>query len=310
MSEKQLYNPDNNPEYNNRRFGPGERFSFERTEENGLDILIKRGSSSELYENLDRELLWSEFMAYIGTNFPEAKLRSPEILGLSRDRTELKMEYISSPLLAAENGLGSLDGDRFSRFVQSLEIFDQAGGQWQPRTHRDDSNDHTPYDQVDKSWGEWYRHTGISGLVTPEMDFEARRLVDEYKQYLTPRLQHGDYFPWQIFDDNGEWITFDAEHASETKPRYYDLAYIYARTFVLARDPDTARRLLAEFLPQHPESEEDFFKAFLPVLMSRSMGMFLDTYFATKRGQFGYKDYAKDLYDRCLQRSLPALLSR
>jgi len=310
MTEKILYNPGNDPEYNNHRFGPGERFSFERVEEDGLGILIKRGRNPELYENLDRELLWGEFMAYIGANFPEAKLRSPEILSLSRDKTELKMEYISAPLLTAENALSSLDDAQFSRFVQSLEIFDQVGGQWQPRTHRDDSNDHTPYDQVDKSWGEWYKYTRISGLVTLEMDVKARQLVDDYKEHLTPRLQHGDYAPWQIFDDNGEWITFDAEHASETKPRYYDLAYIYARTFVLARDPDTAMRLLIEFLPQHQESEDDFFKAFLPVLMSRSMGMFLDTYFAAKRGEFGRKDYAKDLYNRCLQRSLPALLSQ
>ena len=310
MIEQKSYNPEKDPRYNSRRFGPGERFQFEHSVIDETDILIKKGKKPELFENLDRELLWAEFMESVDAQYPDAHLRSPRIIDIDQDRTEIIMESVNAPLLIAEHQLGSLDPDRFSRFVKTFEIFDQVGDKWKSECPRDDSNEHTPYNQLDKSWSEWYKYTRIAGLVNPKIDADARQLVVDYTQYVTPRMQHGDYKPCHIFEDGDEWIVFDAEHASETKPRYYDLAYMYARTFVLARDPDTAKRLLSEFVEQHHESKEDFFNAFLPILMSRSMGMFLDVFIAATRLNFGYKTYVDDLYKHCMQRNLQALISR
>ena len=297
----------NNHNYNEKRFLPSDRFVFSRVSVNSKEGIEKKASMPEMYENLEHELLWSDFMHYVTKSYPEAHLRAPDIYDIKEDK--IVFEYIDSPLLCGANQTSTLNDSQFNRFVSTLVLFDKAGENWRSAKVMSDEHEHTPYNIVDKSWSEWLAYTKPAGLVTGGMEAEARQLVADYRGYIKPRMQHGDYKPWQIFDQGTDWVVFDGEHSSQTKPRYYDLAYVYARTFVIAQDDVNAKRLLGEFIRQHNNTDDNFFEAFLPVLMSRSMGMFLDAYMDIAKGGADYTASAYDLFDRCIKRDLSLLLT-
>ncbi len=303
MIDRQI--PAHEPSYNEKRFLSNDRFRFSRVEINGKDCFLKQATMPEMHENIEHELLWSEFMNDVESQFPEARLRAPKIYDFQDD--SITFEYIDAPLLCNPNDIRSLYDADFHKFVNTFVIFDQVGNEWTSKLSVNDTHEHTPYHQVDKSWNEWLAYTKLTGLVNDHMENQARQLVRDYGKFITPRIQHGDYKPWQIFDKDGEWIIFDGEHSSEQKPRYYDLAYMYARTFAIARDADNAARMLREFISQHNEDEDNFFNAFIPVLTSRSMGMFLDALIDNKKHGLDYTTDAQELFDRCMKRDLSAL---
>ncbi len=297
---------NNNPGYNEKRFLSDNRFSFNRVTLKGIECIEKQANFPELRENLNHEILWSKFMGDLSNRFPEIKLRAPKIYDIQSNK--IVFEYINAPLLCEVESLKSLNDADFKRFVQTFEIFDMAGDGWKCDLLINDFNEHTPYNNLDKSWDEWFKYVMPAGLINDQMANEARRLVRDYEKFVTPRMQHGDYKLWQIFDNDGEWIVFDGEHSSQVKPRYYDLAYMYARTFVIGQDEKNARRLLNEFLLIHDRPKDDFFNAFTPVLMSRSMGMFLDAFVDIKKGNRNYVKDANRLFEICTNRSLESLV--
>jgi hypothetical protein len=173
------------------------------------------------------------------------------------------------------------------------------------------------FDYFDKSWNEWLKVGNLyeDGHLTEEVVEKARQLVNDYSPFVTPRLQHGDFVPWHLFSyhdgDADSWISFDGEHASLMKPRFYDLAYSYSRLFTRSDDKELAAQLLHEFVAlgvtNGEFTHEEFHQAFVPVLMSRSIGMFLDAHFDEQKGE-DYTAEAKDLFERCQARSLEALI--
>lgn len=270
-------------------------------------------------EYLNREAAWASFALHVGENYPELA-----ITGLVSLRTDLRADggvqrliypYIDAPFLTEPQvSIPLRNPQTLSRYVKILKVFDTAAQDWQSKGTIDSVDEHTPFDQVDKSWDEWLRSGELyeKGYLTPEMVAKARQVVEDHKLFMTARFQHGDFVPWHIFNDSsGKWISFDGEHASTQKPRFYDLAYSYSRLFTVSRDSNLAARMLGGFIVMGEENQEftrdEFFASFLPVLMSRSMGMFLDAANDSEKGN-DYLIQANDLFNRCQTRNLGELL--
>lgn len=269
---------------------------------------------------LAREAMWADFATAAGRQNPDLHftglspvyVESREGGGIQR----VVYPYIDAKFVAEPGEGDSLhDLAVLSRYAQTLVTLDAFGANWQPEQPVDMSDEHTPYNHVNKAWDEWLSMAPLyeEGYLTPGMIAQAKQIVDDYSKHISPRFQHGDFVPWHLFSVEQEgqeplWISFDGEHAGTLKPRLYDLAYSYSRLFTRARDSVTASRLLGEFIARSNNgSVDEFYEAFLPVLMTRSIGMFLDAYNDGQRG-VDYLSEAKDLYERCVSQDPQALL--
>jgi hypothetical protein len=279
----------------------------------------EQSSDDKWAKYLEREAIWAEFAVAVGANNPDLNItglaplyqENYEAGGVKR----LVYPFVDAPFLA-EPGVSKLFRDPWvmSRYIKILRAFDSEAEDWQPAVSMAERDEHTPFNSVDKRWDEWLEKGQLleQGLVTTSMVTEARRIVQEHQPYVTPRFQHGDFVPWHLFaEHSGRWISFDGEHASLEKPRYYDLAYSYSRLSTRSRDTDSAARMLGGFIVLGEQegdfTRDEFYKAFLPVLMSRSMGMFLDAANDRKKGD-DYVAEANELFARCQSRDLQALL--
>lgn len=279
----------------------------------------EQSSDDKWAKYLEREATWAEFAVAVGANNPTLNItglaplyqENHEAGGVKR----LVYPFVNAPFLA-EPGVSKPFRDSWvlSRYIKTLRAFDVGAEDWQPTVPMSERDEHTPFSAVDKSWDEWLEKGRLreQGLMISEMVSEARRIVRDYQTYVTPRFQHGDFVPWHLFaEHSGRWISFDGEHASVEKPRYYDLAYSYSRLCTRSRDTGSAARLLGGFIvlgeQQGDFTRDEFYKAFLPVLMSRSIGMFLDAANDRKKGD-DYVAEANELFGRCQSRDLQALL--
>jgi hypothetical protein len=112
-----------------------------------------------------------------------------------------------------------------------------------------------------------------------KQDLES--VYDNYvakKSGIELRYQHADFLPWHIFDVNGTWYIYDAEHAGAHKFRFRDLAHSYSRLATIGRRPDLAKQLLSSFLEKSKLSETELASKLMPVIIQRSMGSVMDAF--------------------------------
>ena len=142
--------------------------------------------------------------------------------------------------------------------------------------------------------------------MTAEKLEQARLVIHDYRKYLTPHFQHGDFVPWHILIDanQDQWL-IDGEHASVQKPRYYDLAYMCSRIFTRLHSPEHAAKLLKVFMQESEMSAEALYPALLPIMTSRAIGMHFDALNDLRHDD--YQAEAQDLLERCISRD-PARL--
>ncbi len=313
---------------NERKFTPESRYRYAvLVAEDGTKYFSKQlagleqGKDDKWAKYLERESAWADFAVAVGQLHPRLQFTGLQPVFIEKyDRGGVKRvvyPYVDADFVSEPRDSSPFrDPTIVARYASLLKTLDTAAGNWNAVIDNDD--EHTPYDNVDKRWDEWV-HVGElveRGYVTREMISDARKLVTDYAAFITPRFQHGDFVPWHVFSNDSDqyspqWISFDGEHASMRKPRYYDLAYTYSRLFTKSRDRESAAHILGEFMRQGVAQGEftsqDFYAGFLPVLMSRSVGMFLDARFDDDKGD-EYFDEAKDLYERCISRDMRSLL--
>lgn len=269
----------------------------------GKKVFSKKANQKEMAPLLQNELLWHDFMQQVASTFPELRLRSPRIIEEKND--EIIFEHVEAPFVSSPDDRIIHDHD-IERLASTLIALDRVAGGWSSAHAVDDADNNLPYDNLSLSWEDWYKETKPAGLVTDDMMRQAKSVLAQHAAHVTPRLQHGDFTPWHIFNQDGEWIIYDGEHASQMKPRFFDLAYLYSRVFTRQKNAPAAGQILQSFVEKVDMSKEDFMKAFLPLLVSRSLGMFLDA--LHDREKVDYTAEAKKLFSLCVADDITLLL--
>lgn len=256
--------------------GRNDRFRYELRERDGVEIFVKTACMSELQQNLEREILWSNFVNFVQDRHPEARVHGVDIIGFD-SAGGLEMRYIDAPLVAAPNDLQSWV-DNMDRYAHMLYLFD-AAAQAKPDVGQEPAG--SALNGIDDIKSTWRRWLGEHFDAIEQLD-EAYAFVGKALPSLEMQLQHGDLTPWQIFDRHGEWVVYDGEKAGTHLPRYNDLAYGFGRLYTRLQSPDAARQLLGAFVHHATIDQDEFMHAFLPVLTFRAVGMIGDAYLDTK----------------------------
>jgi hypothetical protein len=74
---------------------------------------------------------------------------------------------------------------------------------------------------------------------------------------------------------------------------------MYSRIFTLLHSPDHAAQLLREFIQNSKEPSDKIYRALLPIMTSRAIGMHFDAINDLRDGK-DYRHAAQDLLARCL----------
>lgn len=266
-------------------------------------VFRKTISNPEIAHLIQGEKLWHDFMQHMQQIRPDLQVRSPGIIDY-RPNNSIDFEYIEAPFLAKRDNHNGLV-HHTEKLADIMVAIDTVAASWTPTVTIDPEKERAPYFQIDRRWDAWLERPLQQGLITQPQIEEARHQVRRLEHLLQPRLQHGDFTPWHIFVKGDEWIIYDAEHASPLKPRFYDLAYCYTRVFTLLDDKEAAFRIVQAVSAKIDMEQDDFLQCFLPVVTSRSIGMFVDA--LNDREEIDYTEAAQELYHRCMDGSWQAM---
>jgi len=155
---------------------------------------------------------------------------------------------------------------------------------------------------------EWSLVSLKKGLISQDELRAMITLVEEQKDGLEYRLQHGDFVPWHMHDLGFPFFGLvDSEHGGVNQPQYYDLAYFYHRLYTKLWQPQLARDFLSLYLKNSNVDEEEFLKKFSPVIVQRTIGGFWDySKNSEEKSEFGLH---RDLLRRVLSKDLSKLIN-
>jgi hypothetical protein len=141
------------------------------------------------------------------------------------------------------------------------------------------------------------KENGVPPLGKAAMDC-TKAILGKHARYIQRSLQHGDFAPWHFFAKDSQLVLTDAEHAG-IRMRYRDLAFLYMRLWTRANSPASAKSLLGEFLGKNNESEQIFFRQFLPVVLLMALAGYHDSYIDWV--EHDYKRSSRELLSLCLE---------
>jgi hypothetical protein len=109
-------------------------------------------------------------------------------------------------------------------------------------------------------------------------EFDLKNIREELKnieQTFEPALNHCDFVPWHIMDGK-PLVLFDAEHASNFNPKYYDVAYFFHRLYTMSKGQEAAKIYINIFRNNLGDKKNNFDVAIRPILAARIIGGFWD----------------------------------
>lgn len=280
--------------------GKNDRFTYAKIRQGEQWQFLKKAAVAELEPNLQREVLWADFVNYVSQHEPNAHIRSPRIIGFDDDGG-LLMEYIDAPQVADPSD-GKAWKANIDRYAGMLSYLDKYALNYMVHWP---SNEMATIDNIDRTWNRWFGENYESSLPILE---KAHAIIVNDEAPLTYCVQHGDLTPWQMFEQGGEWIIYDGEKAGNHLPRYNDLAYGYGRLFTRLKDSETAAQLLEKFIAYSNVERDEFFRQFLPVMTFRATGMLADAY--NDRERENYIEQANDLLALCFMGELNNFLPK
>jgi hypothetical protein len=119
--------------------------------------------------------------------------------------------------------------------------------------------------------GEWYERTKEYRL---EKVFNE---VENLRETYRPAVNHGDFVPWHMIQENDKFILVDAEHASGLTARYLDIVYLYHRLYTCVDNPYLAKKYLNKIRDNLPKTKRTGFeKSIRPIMAVRIIGGFQD----------------------------------
>lgn len=280
---------------NQQKICSSDRYTYAKAIVNGKLFFYKKALTEKVGDLFDHELAWSSFLNKIQAKHPELNVRGLRIYAI-KPKQAILTEYITAPFLADHQTVNQLN-NYLDRYVAVLAAIDASGQNYLPAEPNLITS--TPYDQIDKSI---LRYVQSGDLVTKHLISEAelQQALDLVYQAppLTPCMQHGDFVPWHIFVPGKTWIIYDAEHASPFLPRFYDLAYSYARIATMGKNLPLANDILNRFVIKIHKDRNIFFAHFLPIVLVRSVGAILDA--ENDKQGIDYRAEAQQLFHRCL----------
>jgi len=155
------------------------------------------------------------------------------------------------------------------------------------------------------SWLEQAIHRG--DISTADVQ-AGKDLVKRSWAQVEPSFQHGDFVPWHMFElGNGQTGIIDAEHASSSRPRFYDLAYLYTRLYTRSELNHEPRVILNQVVDGLKIQPDVLHPKLLPVMILRTFGMFFDAIADEKPGD-SYMIRAQELLRMCLRDDISEFL--
>lgn len=273
--------------------GKNDRFEYAKVRKGNQWFFLKTARSKEFSPNIQREIVWVEFMNRVEAFYPNLHLFGPRIerrLGLDG----LVFAYVDAPVVA-EPGELEVWQRILPRYAEMLVMFDNIALNWKSENLPDEPS---RSERVYSIWQEWL---GDNIDRYPRLK-EAKKRLESVHFILTKCLQHGDLTPWQIFDTPQGWVVYDGETCGTDLFRYTDLAYGYARLYAMLGSPVVARELLKLFLEMHQVDHDVFMKNFLPVLLHRAIGCMADAY--NDQITHDYVEYAEELVTACIDKDV------
>lgn len=249
--------------------GKNDRFEYAKVRKGNAWFFLKTARTKAFIPNIQREIVWVEFMNRIEAFYPDSHLFGPKIerrIGLDG----LVFTYIDAPVVGEPGELEAWQRI-LPRYAEMLALFDTIAVNWKSENLPDEPS---RSDHVYQLWQKWL---GDNIERYPRLP-EAKKRLESVHFLLTKCLQHGDLTPWQIFDTGSAWIVYDGEKCGTDLFRYTDLAYGYARLYTTLGSPIAARELLRQFIEKRGIDQESFMKEFLPVLLHRAVGSLADAY--------------------------------
>lgn len=276
--------------------GRNDRFSYAKVREGGAYFFVKHAETADARQSIVYELDWEEFMVHVAAVTVGRYQPIGEIEQV--DATTIKMPFVELPHLASGEAVGETWRRELGRYADMLAALDAAAEGWTGAHIREQPR----AEHFETVWRGWL---GDNKDRVARYD-EAVMLVKEALPYLETRMQHGDLKPDQIFIEDDTWVIYDGEKSGTDLLRYNDLAYAYGRLATTYHDRDAARQLLHEFIVRSGFDVQVFGRAFIPVMTSRTIGMYADAFRDEVTNQ--YIEEAKMLLDDCLENSLERLL--
>ena len=276
--------------------GKNNRFEYAKVRKGNKWFFLKTARSKEFAPNIQREVVWVEFMNRVEAFYPDMHLFGPQIerrIGLDG----LVFSFVDAPVVAEPGELETWQRI-LPRYADMLVTFDSIALNWKSEDLPDEPS---RSEHVYTIWQQWL---GDNIDRYPRLK-EAKKRLESVHFILTKCLQHGDLTPWQIFDTPQGWVIYDGEKCGTDLFRYTDLAYGYARLYTLHGSPVAARELLKLFLEKHDVSHDEFMKNFLPVLLHRAIGCMADAY--NDQITHDYVDSAEELVTACIDKDLTAI---
>ena len=281
-------------------------FVYKLSKEKNSYLLKIAGNGFE--RDLSNEVWWNNTLNRLVEANPNMKVRAPHI------ETYGKNFYIgeffkAKPLIVDGFKFDKTDIDPWvSQIARVLIDFDQMA--LQPGLSQSPEYENTnsaPYSNLESKVDQWMEIPLKNGQIDEKAILTAKQLIEKYSPYVLPRLQHGDFVPWHMYD-LGEGIIgiIDGEHASLIKPRLYDLAYIYSRLVTRMKSFEIARKLLNAVFDGLKEDSDAMEKAWLPVITIRSLGMINDAEADLEKTD--YREFAKMLLDMCFKEKMSVFM--
>lgn len=273
------------------------RFEYAKLRNGQKWFFLKLAKEKSFENNLQREVVWSDYMNRVTAFYPKEHLIGPRI-DRRIGKSGLAFDYVEAPVVAKPSEPKKWQAV-IPRYARMLEIFDEVSIHW-----KSDDLPEEPSRSVNlySIWREWLS----DHLAEVERLVEARKAVESVGFLLKRCMQHGDLTPWQIFEAGDDWLVHDGEKSGTDLFRFTDLAYGYGRLFTTLKSESTAAQLLREFLAIHKQDTEEFWQQFMPVLIHRTIGMIGDAY--RDRPQNDYLDQANKLLNLCLDQDRQTLL--
>lgn len=279
-----------------------ERFASYVVEKNGHAAFCKLAVNQDLHRDLENEVWFSMTLNRIAESNPDVGVKSSTLLQYGEGWYLAK--YINGRALLDVQNLSESNMEPLSERI--AEILSNLDGQISVKEHEsplyEDTNS-APYNDLLAKIDRWMGEPLRQGLITIDRLNQAKKLIENYRPWVKPSFQHGDFVPWHILVNEEEgWVLVDGEHSSLVKPRFYDLAYIYSRLFTrggLRKEPNRIVRL---FLEHSKIDGAEFIKAFLPVITLRALGMHTDA--LNDLDETDYREDSKELLDMCFKEEL------
>lgn len=247
------------------------RHGYARLRKNNQDIFLKIAVSDDIQPKTKNEVSWNQAIALKIETTKTNLFRVPKIIntGKLNGYFYYLAEFMTGELLATKNPLRRKNLVRWLEQITEINFFILRLEKL-PLLRDQKNNQLNSWEKYQEKYHKWY--TEARKKYDVEKIF---KIVKNLRGDYLKGLNHGDFVPWHMIENNGQIVLIDAEHASSLGPRYYDIAYFYHRVYTALQAPKLAEKYLAMIKKKLPEEEKEKFERFFPlVLATRILGGF------------------------------------